>query len=284
MNATMQGQGQVRTAADRKLTQALSARVRPKRPSALSATMTFVWRTVQKTKAYGWTALVDILLFPALFLLIFTFLFGGAISGSTGDYLQFLLPGMLVYTVTSMTVYTGVAINTDITKGVFNRFRTLPFWQSAAILGSVAVDIVRYAAAVVATAGIGTLLGFRPEAGWTGAALAVLTVVLFAFSVSWIFAWLGVVVKKTESLTTTSYLALYPLMFASNVFVDSSTMPGWLRGFVDLNPLSLASTAVRGLMHGTAAAGDVAWALAGCAVLVAVFAPLTFYGYRRKAV
>ncbi|MDF2714037.1 MAG: transporter [Paenibacillus sp.] len=271
-----------RTIDGRKLRQALSVHCRPKRPNAWSATMTFAWRMMQVTKNNLFMFLIDAVVFPALFLLIFTFLFGGAISGSTGLYLQFLLPGMLVYTVTSMTVYTGAAISTDISKGVFNRFKTLPFWQPAAIVGALLIDIVRYAAALVATVGIGMLLGFRPEAGLVGAVLALLTVILFAFSASWIFACLGVVVKKTESLTTTSYLVLYPLMFTSNVFVDSSTMPGWLQRAVDLNPLSLASTAVRGLMHGNASAGDIGWALAGCAVLIVLFAPLTFHLYRRK--
>lgn len=272
----------IRTIEGRKLRQALSVHSRPKRPNAWSATMTFAWRMMQGTKNNLFMFLIDAVVFPALFLLIFTFLFGGAISGSTGLYLQFLLPGMLVYTVTSMTVYTGAAISTDISKGVFNRFKTLPFWQPAAIVGALLIDIVRYAAALVATVGIGMLLGFRPEAGLVGAVLALLTVILFAFSASWIFACLGVVVKKTESLTTTSYLVLYPLMFTSNVFVDSSTMPGWLQRAVDLNPLSLASTAVRGLMHGNASAGDIGWALAGCAVLIVLFAPLTFHLYRRK--
>lgn len=278
MNAT----SMTRTIDGRKLKQALSVHSRPKRPSAWSATMTFAWRMVQGTRNNLFMFLIDAVVFPALFLLIFTFLFGGAISGSTGLYLQFLLPGMLVYTVTTMTVYTGVTISTDISKGVFNRFKTLPFWQPAAIIGTLLIDIVRYAAALSATVGIGMLLGFRPEAGLLGALLALLTVILFASSASWIFACLGVVVKKTESLTSTSYLVLYPLMFTSNVFVDSSTMPGWLRGVVDLNPLSMASTAVRGLMHGNAATGDIVWALAGCALLVILFAPLTFHLYRRK--
>ncbi|MEF3306271.1 ABC transporter permease [Paenibacillus sp. GYB003] len=280
MNQTMPGTA--RSIDERKLLQALSVRERPKRPHPFSAIMTFAWRILQGTKKNIFMFLIDAVLFPALFLLIFTFLFGGAISGSTGVYLQFLLPGMLVYTVTTMTVYTGAMISTDIVKGVFNRFKTLPFWQPAAIIGALLVDIVRYAAALIATVCIGMLLGFRPEAGLVGAVLAIATVILFAFSASWIFACLGVVVKKTESLTTTSYLVLYPLMFTSNVFVDSSTMPGWLQRVVDLNPLSLASTAVRGLMHGTAAAGDILWALVGCAVFIALFAPLTFVLYGRK--
>jgi ABC-2 type transport system permease protein len=253
------------------------------RPSALSAVLTFAWRSLTKTKKNPFYILIDTVIFPVIFLLIFTFLFGGAISGSTGNYLQFLLPGMLVYTVTSMTVYTGVAINTDIAKGVFNRFRTLPFWQPAAIIGTMLVDILRYALAVTVTASIGMALGFRPEGGMLGTVLALLAVVLYAFSVGWIFACMGVVAKKTEALTTTTYLVLYPLMFTSNVFVDSATMPRWLQPVVEFNPLSLAATAARGLIHGTASPADLTWLLAGSAALIAVFAPLTFRLYRMKA-
>ncbi|MFS0728179.1 ABC transporter permease [Paenibacillus sp. 1P07SE] len=251
-------------------------------PSMMSAIRTFAWRSLTKTMKIPVYVLIDTLVFPVIFLLIFTFLFGGAIAGSTGTYLQFLLPGMLVYTVTTMTVYTGIGIQSDLAKGVFSRFRTLPFWQPAAIIGAMAIDVLRYVLAVTATASIGMLLGFRPEAGAVGLVLALLAVVLFAFSVSWIFACLGVIIQKAEALTTSTYLVLYPLMFTSNVFVDSSTMPGWLRPMVEYNPLSLAATGVRGLAHGTAEASDLLWLFAGCAALIAVFAPLTFRLYRIK--
>ena len=226
---------------------------------------------------------IDILIFPIIFLLIFTFLFGGAISGSTGDYLQFLLPGMLVYTVTSMTVYIGIAIKTDIDRGVFNRFRTLPFWQPAAIIGTMLVNIISYAAALTTTIIIGILLGFRPEAGWMGVLLGMLLVVLYAFSISWIFACMGVIVKKTESISSMTFVVLYPLMFTSNVFVDTSTMPEWLGRIVAYNPVSLVSTAARGLMHGTVSSQELITALAGMVVVILLFAPLTFRLYRKKA-
>lgn len=252
------------------------------RPNAFSAILMFAWRSWTKTKKNPFMVLIDIAVFPLIFLLIFTYLFGGAISGSTGSYLQFLLPGMMVYTITTMTVYTGIAINTDIARGVFNRFRTLPFWQPASIIGLMLIDVLRYAAAVTVITCIGMALGFRPEGGIAGTILAIVAVVLFAFSASWIFAFLGVVVKKTESLTTTSYLVLYPLMFTSNVFVDTSTMPDWLQAAVGINPLSLAASATRGIIHGNAVLADLAWMLGGCAVMIALFAPLTIVSYRRK--
>jgi ABC-2 type transport system permease protein len=267
-----------------KLLRALSSGGRPKRPLALNAVLTFTWRAMRRTLIQLPYMAIDVLIFPVVFLLIFTFMFGGAISGSTGNYLQFLLPGMLVYTVTSMTVYIGIAIKTDMDRGVFNRFRTLPFWQPAAIIGTMLINILSYAAALVTTIAFGLLLGFRPEAGVGGAVLALLLVILYAFSVSWIFACIGVVAKKTESITSMTYIVLYPLMFTSNVFADTSTMPDWLGGIVAYNPISLASTAARGLMHGTATAHDLLMALAGMALFILVFAPLTFLLYRRKSV
>ncbi|MBD2870967.1 ABC transporter permease [Paenibacillus arenilitoris] len=266
-----------------KLLRILSVSARPARPNALHAVATFTWRSMRHTVSQLPYMAIDVLIFPVIFLLIFTYMFGGAISGSTGHYLQFLLPGMLVYTVTTMTVYIGIAIKTDIDKGVFNRFRTLPFWQPAAIIGTMLVNLLSYAAALATTIGIGLLLGFRPEAGLTGALLALLLVILYAFSVSWIFACIGVVVKKTESITSMTYIVLYPLMFTSNVFTDTSTMPDWLGRIVAYNPISLASTAARGLMHGTATAQDLIAALGGMILLTLAFAPLTFRLYLKKA-
>lgn len=209
-------------------------------------------------------------------------LFGGAISGSTGHYLQFLLPGMMVYTVTTMTVYIGIAMKTDMERGVFNRFRTLPFWQPAAIVGTLVIHLLSFAAAILTTFGIGLLLGFKPEAGWGGAALAFLLVMFYAFCLSWIFACVSMVVQKTESLTTMSYLVLYPIMFTSNVFADTSTMPKWLGRVVDYNPVSLASASARGLMHGTTAPSGLITTLVGLLLIVTVFMPLTFWLYRKK--
>lgn len=254
----------------------------PKHPNFLRATGAFVWRSARKMLGALHYIAIDVVIFPVVFLLIFTYLLGGAISGSTGNYLQFLLPGMLIYTVTSMTVYIGISIKTDQERGVFNRFRTLPFWQPAAIVGSMLMNIASFAAALATTIAVGLLLGFRPEAGVPGAILALLLAVLYAFSISWIFACIGVVAKKTESITTMSYLVIYPLMFTSNVFADTSTMPDWLGSIVAWNPVSLASTAARGLMHGNGAPSELWSALGGMFVCTLIFMPLTFKLYRNK--
>ncbi len=256
---------------------------RPKRPNALYAIFTFTWRSLRKTMRVLPYLAIDIFIFPVIFLLIFTYLLGGAISGSTGSYLHFLLPGMLIYTVTSMTVYIGISIKTDIDKGVFNRFRTLPFWQPAAIIGTMLVNILTFAGALLTTILIGYLLGFRAEAGISGVALTMLLAILYAFSISWIFACIGVVAKKAESITSLSYVVIYPLMFTSNVFADTSTMPDWLGSVVSYNPVSLASTAARGLMHGTASSADLLIAIGGLLVCILIFMPLTFRLYYKKA-
>src|SRR5690606_27378017 len=161
---------------------------------------TLTWRSMRKTLSMLPYMAIDIVIFPVIFLLIFPFMFGGAISGSTGGYLQFLLPGMLVYTVTTMTVYIGIAIKTHIERGVFNPCRTLPFWQPAAIIGTMLVNLATYAGALITTILIGLALGFRPEGGLIGSLLAMLFVIFYAFSVSWIFAFIGVIAKKTESI------------------------------------------------------------------------------------
>lgn len=265
------------------LLQALSTKERPNRPHVFSAIATFTWRSWRKTVSKLHFLAIDVLIFPAIFLLIFTFLFGGAISGSTEQYLQFLLPGMLVYTVTSMTVYIGITIKTDIERGVFNRFRTLPFWQPAAIIGSTLINLLTFAAAALTTFLIGLLLGFRPEAGISGFILAFLLVILYAFSISWIFASIGVLVKKVETITTMSYMVLFPLMFTSNVFVDTSTMPQWLGQIVAYNPVSLASSSARGLMHGSIDLANLITTLLGMVIIILIFMPLTFRLYNQKS-
>jgi ABC-2 type transport system permease protein len=260
---------------------ALAARERPRRPGPLTASFTHFWRAMLAFK-HGPAQLIDMILFPFVFLLVFTYLFGGAIEGSTGAYLQDFLPGVLVQTVVMMSVYTGTAVSTDIAKGIHDRFRTLPFWQPATIVGNVLGDMVRYTIALVMTVAIGLLLGFRPEAGVIGVVLTILVLIMFAFSVSWIFTALGVVASKPESVSSTSMIVLFPLVFTSNIFVPSGTMPGWMQAIVAVNPISHAATASRGLMHGTITAGQLTLVVAVSLGITVVFAPLTMYLYRSK--
>jgi ABC-2 type transport system permease protein len=213
--------------------------------------------------------------FPIMFTLMFTYLFGGALAGSTGEY---LLPGILVQTVVFITMYTGMGLNTDISKGAFDRFRSLPIWRPATLVGALLGDAARYAMASAMV----IVLGFRPAGGAAGVLLSVALVLVFSFGLSWIWTALGLILRTPNSVMMASFLILFPLTFASNIFVDPETMPSWLQAIVGANPITHLVTAVRGLMHGTVTAGAIGWVLLASGTLVAAFAPLTMYLYRNK--
>jgi ABC-2 type transport system permease protein len=260
---------------------ALSARARPPRPSALSASRTFGWRALLKLKHVP-EQLIDVIGIPVIFTLGFTYLFGGALAGSPRAYLNFLLPGTLVMTVVLVTTFSGVTLNTGITTGVFDRFRSLPIWRPAPIVGALLGDTGRYLLASTLVLALGLALGFRPGGGVVGVLAAVALVLGFAFALSWVWTTLGLVLRTPSAVNNLSLLVLFPLTLASNIFVDPQTMPGWLQAFIDVNPITHVVTAVRGLLAGTATAGQVGWVLAASAALTAVFAPLTVHLYRDK--
>ena len=259
----------------------LSARARPPRPSALAASLTFGWRALLKLKHVP-EQLIDVVGLPIIFTLGFTYLFGGALAGSTRAYLQFLLPGTLAMTVVLVTTYSGVTLNTDLTKGVSDRFRSLPIWRPAPIVGALLGDTGRYLLAATIVIALGLVLGYRPDGGVVGVVAAVALLLGFAFGLSWVWTTLGLVLRAPSAVSSLSLLVLFPLTLASNIFVDPATMPGWLQAFIDLNPVSHLVTAERGLMAGTAAVGQVGWVLAASAALTAIFAPLTIHLYRNK--
>jgi daunorubicin/doxorubicin transport system permease protein len=260
---------------------ALSSTPRPARPSAVSACLTFGWRGMLKIKHVP-EQLLDVTVTPVLFLLMFTYLFGGAISGSTSEYLHFILPGILVMSVLFTTVYSGVSLNTDVTRGVVDRFRSLPIWRPAPLVGAVLGDSVRYLVAATVVVVLGLALGFRPESP-PGVIAAMLLVVVFAFSLAWVFTTVGLLMRAPNAVMNAGFMALFPVTFLSNVFVEPDTLPGWLKAFVDFNPISHLVTASRGLMDGTAHAGDIGVVLGVAAALTAVFAPLTTHLYRSRA-
>ncbi|ACZ22971.1 ABC-type polysaccharide/polyol phosphate export systems, permease component [Sanguibacter keddieii DSM 10542] len=270
------------TTAATSLRSAVSLEVRPGRPSPIENTLTFAWRALLKIKHVP-EQLFDVTLTPIIFTLMFTYLFGGAIAGDTSTYLQFLLPGILVQTVLIITVYTGFTLNTDITKGVFDRFRSLPIWRPAPIVGALLGDTVRYTIASVITLGLGLILGYRPGGGVAGTLAAIALLLVFAFSLSWIFTIFGLLMRTPNAVMGVSMLILMPLTFASNIFVDPATMPSALRAFVDVNPVTHLVTAIRGLMGGGAAFSDVVWVLVASAALTLVFAPITMRLYRTKS-
>jgi ABC-2 type transport system permease protein len=267
-------------AQDAALRKALASTPRPPRASALSAALTFGWRGMLKVKHVP-EQLLDVTITPVMFVLMFTYLFGGAIAGSTGAYLDYILPGILVMSVLFTTVYSGVALNTDLTRGVVDRFRSLPIWKPAPLLGSLLGDSVRYVLAGTVIIVLGVILGFRPEAG-PGAIAALALVVVFSFGLSWVFTTLGLLLRSPNAVMNAGFMGIFPLTFLSNVFVDPETLPAGLREFVDVNPISILATASRGLMHGNAEAGDIAIVLGTAALLTAIFAPLTTRLYRGK--
>jgi ABC-2 type transport system permease protein len=262
------------------LRKAVSATARPAGASAISAALTFGWRGMLKVKHVP-EQLLDVTITPVMFVLMFTYLFGGAIAGSTGEYLDYILPGILVMSVLFTTVYSGVALNTDRTKGVIDRFRTLPVWKPAPLVGALLGDSVRYVIGGTVILVLGVVLGFRPEAGVVGALAALGLVVLFAFGLSWVFTTMGLLLRAPNAVMNAGFMGIFPLTFLSNVFIEPETLPRPLEAFVDVNPISVLTTASRGLMAGNAAAQDILIVLATAAALTAVFAPLTTRLYRR---
>jgi ABC-2 type transport system permease protein len=178
------------TATQPTLRSALSVRTRPPRPGALSTSLAFAWRSTLKIKHVP-EQLGDVILIPVIFTVMFTYLFGGALAGSTREYLQLLLPGTLVMTVVLLTMYTGVGLNTDLTKGVSDRFRSLPIWRPAPIVGPLVGDVARYLLASALVIGLGLAMGFRPEGGVLGVLSAVALILAFSFGLSWTWTVLG---------------------------------------------------------------------------------------------
>jgi ABC-2 type transport system permease protein len=259
----------------------LATTPRPPAASALAATFTLGWRAMLKIKHVPFQ-LFDVTAFPLMMTLMFTYLFGGALAGSVGAYVQYLIPGIVVQTIVFITVYTGVGLNTDISKGLFDRFRSVPIWQPAPIFGALLGDVFRYSLAATMVITLGVVMGFRPAAGLPGVVLAVLLIIVFAISLSWMWIIVGMLVKSPESVMTSSFLLLFPLTMGSNIFVDPRTMPGWLQAVVRVNPVSKLANASRGLMHGDVVMSDVLWVLVASAVVTAVFAPVAMRMYHRE--
>ena len=259
----------------------LSTGRRPAPPSATSAALTFAWRALLKIKHVP-MQLFDVTVFPIMFVVLFTYLFGGALAGSTSAYLQALLPGILVMTVSMITIYTGMGLNTDIEKGIYDRFRSLPIWRPAVLVGMLIADAGRYIAASMVVLVLGITLGFRPDGGPVGVVAAVALLLVFCFAMSWVWMLLGLKAQTAETVMQMSMTILFPLTFASNVFVETDTMPGWVQAFVKVNPITHLTDASRALMHGTSAGSAIGWVLLWSAGFVVVFAPLTVRAYNRE--
>ncbi|MGY0017461.1 ABC transporter permease [Streptomyces sp. cg35] len=259
----------------------LVATQRPPRPGAVSAALTFGWRAILKIKHVP-EQLFDVTAFPIMLVLMYTYLFGGALAGSPTQYIQYLLPGILVMSVVMITMYTGVSVNTDIEKGVFDRFRTLPIWRPAVMVGYLLGDALRYTIASVVMLVVGLIMGFRPDGGVPGVLAGVALLLVFSFAFSWIWTMFGLLLRTEKSVMGVSMMVIFPLTFLSDIFVEPETMPGWLQAFVNNNPVTHVASAVRGLMAGDWPTAEVLWSLGWAALLVAVFGPVTMRLYNRK--
>ena len=249
--------------------------------NAVSQALTLAWRNVVKIRRQP-EALMDVTLQPIIFTTLFVFVFGGAISGDWHDYLTYLVPGILVQTLLFATQGIGVALNNDIAKGVFDRFRSLPIARSAPLVGAVLSDVVRYVTSIGVLLVFACALGFRTTQGLPEAALAVLVAIGFAMCLSWVFVWIGLVVRTAGAVQGIGFLATFPLTFGSTALVSAGTLPGWLQAFTENNPVTHLIDVVRGLLLGGPVAEPLAWTAGWGALLLVVFVPLAMRAYRRR--
>jgi oleandomycin transport system permease protein len=228
-------------------------------------------------------ALIDVTLQPIIFIAMFTYIFGGAITGgSQHEYLQFLLPGILAQTIAFGGVAIGINLNSDIEKGVFDRFRSLPIARAAPLVGAVLSDVVRYTLLCVVTIGFGYVLGFRAQTGVLEVVAACLLAIAFALCLCWAAVYIGMVARTPGAVQGIMFLILFPLTFATGTFVPVDTLPDWLESFTKVNPLTHLVDALRGLLLGGPVASDVLWTLGWMAVLLVVFVPLALRAYGRR--
>lgn len=224
---------------------------------------------------------------PIMFVLLFAFVFGGAIATPGVDYINYLIPGILVQTVLFGASQTTVGLADDLAHGMVDRFRSLPMARVAVLAGRTLADSTRNLFVVLLMLGVGALIGFRFEGGALAAAGAVALVVVFGFAFSWISALIGLAVKDTETAQVAGFIWIFPLVFASSAFVPVQTMPGWLRAFAEVQPISVTVNAVRYLTSGGAAPGTAAsdplFALLWSTGLLALFVPLAVARFRRSA-
>jgi ABC-2 type transport system permease protein len=256
-----------------------------KRPTAaqtIRQSLTMAYRGLLKVR-YTPEQLVDVTVQPILFTLMFTYLFGGAISGNVQNYLPIIIPGILAQSILTGAITIGVQLREDMDKGVFDRFRSLPIARIAPLAGALLADTIRYAIVTVLTFTMGYIMGYRPVAGFEGILLVSVLVIAFAWCISWIFALAGVIGRSAASVQGLSMMILFPLTFMSNAFVPANTLPSGLRWFVRYNPVSHLITAIRELLNQNVIGTDFWLTIVGGVAILVVFIPLTVRAYMRKA-
>lgn len=259
----------------------MTTAARPSLGQTLDQSLTMAWRALLKMRRNP-EQFFDVTLQPLLFTAMFTYIFGGAVAGGTAAYLPIIIPGILAQTTLTACMATGIQLREDMDKGVFDRFKSLPIARIAPLAGSAIADLVRYSTAATLTLVVGIAMGYRPGGGALGVLGGWLVTVFAGWSLAWVFTWLGTVARSAQAVQGISMMIMFPLTFLSNAFVPTATMPGWLQHFVNVNPVTLVIEAVRDLMNDGALTANVGWAILGCALIVAVFAPLAVRSYGRK--
>jgi len=256
----------------------------PARPSVrdtVDQTLAMAWRATKKMRRNP-EQFFDVTIQPLLFTAMFAYIFGGAISGSVSAYLPLIIPGILAQTALTSCMAMGTQLREDMDKGVFDRFRSLPIARIAPLAGPALADVIRYVIASSLTIGVGIAMGYRPGGGVLGTLGGWLLTIVAAWSLAWIFTWLGTIARSAQAVQGISMMIMFPLTFLSNAFVPAESLPGWLETFVKVNPVSHVVTACRDLINEGRLTAEVGWALLGCAAVVAVFAPLAVRSYARK--
>lgn len=229
-------------------------------------------------------SMFDAVLFPVVFVLLFTFVFGGAIAGkgNQAEYVDYLVPGLMGMMGINLAMGVGTGFNQDFQTGVMDRFRSMPIARSSVLIAKITVEICRMVIAITILLGMGFILGLSVE-DVPGLFAAIGLALVFGSSIMWIFLTMGVVMKSAQAIQGMGFLVLMPLQFGSSIFSPTTTMPGWLRGFTDYNPLSSLADAARGLMHGGPVAHDVWLTLIWSVVITVVMAPVAIHKFRTRA-
>ncbi|WP_067599963.1 ABC transporter permease [Nocardiopsis listeri] len=239
------------------------------------------WRSVLKIKANP-EEVFGLMLQPVMFVTLFVFVFGQAMMGDWQTYRDFLMPGIIAQSVIFATMGTGFSLSQDVEKGIFDRFRSLPIARSAPLIGAILGDLVRYAITVVMVLLVGLAIGFRPEGGVVGVLVAAALILLFAFALCWMSAFVGMLARTPMAVQSFAMILLFPLTFGSSAFVAPDDMPGWLAPIAANNPVTHVVDAMRALMIGGDVAGPVTWTLVWSVIITAIFFPLAVWAYRRR--
>ena len=260
----------------------------PARPSlqdTVSQTFTLAWRALIKMRRNA-EQFFDVTIQPLLFTAMFAYLFGGAVTGQHGNagvtaYLPMIITGILGQTVLTACIATGTQLREDMDKGVFDRFKVLPIARIAPLAGPMVADLLRYLIASTLTFATGIAMGYRPGGGVPGVVGSIVLAMIAGWSLAWVFTWVGTIGKSAVAVQGISMMIMFPLTFMSNAFVPTSTMPHWLRTFANVNPVSHVISAIRDLANNGSVTGQVGWALLGCAIVIAIFAPLSVRSFNR---